>query len=125
MEHYDVKGAVDKCLDLHKPDIKKLEEFELSTDLDNLPNDRSIKCYMYCLIMEFEMMKPDSPAIDVTKFVGIMNDMTALEQNIYLKMFRKCNKKYKDYCEMVYQMNVCAKRNDNEHYYLIFSYDWV
>lgn len=108
-------------MELHKPNVEKLKEFELTTDFDNLPADRSLKCYLYCLMIEFEFMKPDSPAVDLTKFVGIMNDMETFEQNTYLRMFKKCNKKYKDMCEMIYQMNVCAKKNDNEHFYLFYE----
>lgn len=76
---------------------------------------------MHCLTTEYGFMKPNSTIVDPTSFVEAMNAMETFEQNIYLKMFRKCNKKHKDLCEMVYQMNICMKKNDNEHYYMFYS----
>lgn len=124
-DHYDIKGLVDKCKELHKPDVKKLEEFELSSDFDHLPDDRSIKCYMHCLLLESGFMKPQSQIIDPSVFIDVLNLMEVSEQNTYLKMFKKCNRKNKDLCEMVYQINVCMKRNDNEHFYLFYDDTWV
>lgn len=124
-DHFDIKGVVGKCKELHKPDVKKLEEFELSADFDHLPDDRSIKCYMHCTLLEFGFMKPESQIIDPTRFIEAINLMQVSEQNIYLNMTKKCNRKNKDLCEMVYRINVCMKRNDNEHYYLFYEDTWV
>lgn len=110
---------------IHKPDVKKLEEFELSDDFDHLPDDRAIKCFFHCIYIEFRFMKPNSQAFDPSEFVGIMNEMTQEEQSIYLKMTKKCNRKNKDLCDMVYNMQVCMKKNDNEHYYVTYDYDWL
>lgn len=69
-------------------------------------------------MMGFGFMKEGSTAIDFVDFISYMNEMTREEQNIIFKMYRKCNKKNKDLCEMAYQLNICAKKNDNVHYYL-------
>lgn len=126
MNHYDFATAVHKCMDLHKPDVKKLEELELSDDFDHLPDDRSIKCFMHCQFIEYGIMKPDSPVMDWTHFVGVMNEMEPHEQTTFLKMGKKCNKvKSKDLCELVYQFQLCIKKNDNEHYYLFYDDKWL
>lgn len=124
LKHYDVNGIVAHCLEIIKPDVKKLKEFEESADLDRLPDDRSIKCYMQCLLVEFELMTPNVAAFEFVKFLGAMDEMEPVEQNIYMKMFKKCNRKYKDPCEMAYQAFVCMKRNDNEHAYMFYDTDF-
>lgn len=61
--------------------------------------------------------------IDPTEFVELMNQMTSEEQNKYLKMSKKCNKKNKDVCEMIYQMNLCWKKNSISDYYVLWRTD--
>lgn len=111
---FDVNTYVGNCLKLHNPDVAKLRELELSTNFDQLPDDRSIKCYLHCMMLESGLMQPNSTAINFARLIDAINLMEKPEQDIYLKMGRKCNKKNKDVCEMIYQLNVCVKQNDNE-----------
>lgn len=115
--------VVTNCLEKHKPDIDEIRTLEWSTSMDNLPSSRALKCFLHCLMVEFRFMKEDSTTVDPTEFVEIMNHMTTEEQNKYLKMSKKCNKKNKDLCEMVYQMNLCWKRNSNADYYIMWRPD--
>ncbi len=108
-----------------KVDIKELERFELSTSFDNLPDDRSIKCYMSCLYVEFGFIVEGSSSLQLMTFIGLMGEMKDFERDIYLKMGRGCGKlKSKDWCEAIYAINLCWKKNDNEHYYLFYDIDY-
>lgn len=119
-EYYDL-NFVQKCLDKHKPNLDDLRRLEWSQTMDNLPDSREMKCYLHCLLVELRIMKENSTTIEPTEFLGILNQMTTDEQNKYLKLTKKCNKKNKDLCEMVYQMNLCSKRNSNEDYYTFWK----
>lgn len=92
--------------------------------MDNLPNSRELKCYLHCLLIEFEILKENSNSVEYSKFLDALNNMTTEEQGKFLKLSRKCNKKYKDLCEMAYQMNLCFKRNSNEDYYTLWKTNW-
>lgn len=125
-DHYAYRQVVDKCVDQEKPDVELLKKFELTTDLANLPDDRRLKCFMSCSLIEYGIMKVESNSYHPIEFLEVMNQMELSEQRIFLKMGGPCaKKKFKDPCEMGYQMNVCMKKNDNEHYYLFYNHDYL
>ncbi len=115
-----------KCSNGSDVDFKKLEEFEASTDFDNLPNDRSIKCFLACMYQEFKFLVPGAKSFQFGYFVGIVGQMKDFEREIFLKMGSGCQKtsRAKDRCEAAYNYNVCMKRNDNDHYYGYHDFEW-
>lgn len=122
MNHYDF-NIVHECLLEHKPDLEKLYIFEYSNSLENLPNDRNIKCYVRCLFVKFGLFEENSTVLQPVKFLEAMNEMTIDEQNRYLKMGKKCIKKNKDLCEMGFQQVLCYKKKSLEDFYLLWRND--
>lgn len=116
-QHYDIPKLVKNCHDLCKVDVEELQEFELSTDFDHLPNTLEIRCYLHCATMELRIMKPGSSIIDPSEFFDVVDQMTEEEQNKIMKMVRGWSKKVakiKDPVEIVYQALVCMKKNSAE-----------
>lgn len=120
LEFYDF-SLVDECLAKHKPVIADIQRFEWTTDFKNLPDSRELKCYLHCLFVKFHLMNEQNSTMDFIYFLEFVNQLTREEQNIYLKMRRKCGKKYKDPCEMAYYFNLCLKNNYNEYYYTFWK----
>lgn len=110
-------------MEKHHPDLEDLYKLEYSLSMDNLPDGRAVKCYLNCLFVGFRLMREGSSVVDVTDFIEIMNYMTREEQGKYLRMSKKCLKKYKDPCESAYQFNICMKRNSNEDFYILWRED--
>lgn len=116
-KHYDIPRLVNKCTQQCKPNLEELKEFELSTNIKNLPNSNSLRCYFNCFWIELGIMKPGSAAIDPTGFFELLDQMTEEEQDKYMKLIRGCTKrlnKIKDPIEVSYQAVLCGKENSNE-----------
>lgn len=116
-QHYDAPGLVKQCSEQCKNDLAEVKEFELTTDMKNLPNSKGIRCYFLCFWIELGVMRPGSPIIDPTDFFELMDKMTEEEQNKYMILIKGCTKrlsKIKDPTEVAYQAVLCGKENSNE-----------
>lgn len=94
-----------------------IKEFEHTTDMNNLPNNKATRCYFHCYWIELRLMKPGSSAIDPTDFLQLMDQMTEEDQDKYMKLIKGCTKrlsKIKDPVEVAYQAVLCGKQNSNE-----------
>lgn len=97
--------------------MEEIKEFELKTDMKNLPNSTSLRCYFNCFWIELGILKPGSAVVNPTDFFELMDGMTEEEQNKYMILMRGCTKrlsKIKDPIEVAYQAMVCGKQNSNE-----------
>ncbi|XP_037046033.1 uncharacterized protein LOC119081337 [Bradysia coprophila] len=126
IDHFaDTLPQVRLCQDEYNIDARTLIEFEESSDLNNLPNDRSLKCYMLCTYKAFKLIVPESTKLQVVELFGTISNLDYDARTIYLKMTSGCSKiRSKDLCEAVYIMNVCMKKNYNSHYYLVDGSDF-
>lgn len=91
--------------------------------MEDLPNSRELKCYLYCLLVGFGLIKANTTTLDPIKFLEVMDHMTTAEQNRFYKLGGGCFKKKKDLCEFAYQMSLCSKRNSNDDFYVLWRTD--
>ncbi|KAG4079679.1 hypothetical protein HA402_009065 [Bradysia odoriphaga] len=118
-------GFAEKCLKETNADIKKLEEFTFAHDLTNLPDDRSLKCYMACIFRQYQFLQPDNPRLQLQTLFNVFPAMTDDERSHFLKMASGCTKlRAKDPCDAVYIANVCMKRNANDYYYIPYDVEY-
>lgn len=97
--------------------MEEIKKFELTTDMKNLPNSMSLRCYFHCFWVELGVLKPGSAVVDPTDFFQLMDKMTAEEQDKYMILIKGCTKRLnriKDPIEVAYQAMVCGKENSNE-----------
>lgn len=116
-QHYDVPRLIKRCSEQCKNDLAEIKVFELTTDMNNLPNSKGVRCYFLCFWIEMGIMKPGSVVVNPTDFFELMDKMTEDEQNKYIKLIKGCTKrlsKIKDPTEVAYQAVVCGKENSNE-----------
>lgn len=98
-------------------DKKELMEFELTEDLEHLPNSQAIKLYLRCYGEEMEIVDRKSNKILFSKFADYFSELTHEDQAILVRMNRGCIKHVrdiKDLLEFTYTLTVCCKKNDNE-----------
>ncbi|XP_031626713.1 uncharacterized protein LOC116342996 [Contarinia nasturtii] len=122
-QYYDIPTMVKTCSQRCEPNMEEIKEFELTTDLNKLPNNKNVKCYFHCLWVEAGFMKPGSAAFDPSVFFELMEKMSEEDQDKYLKITKGCAKrvsKIKDPIEVSYQTMVCCKENSNELFYLFY-----
>lgn len=109
-------ASVRKCLEQSGAKQEQIDEFNDAEDLNHLPSDRTLKCYMHCQLVEMDMMESDQSAtVFFHKVVNGMQHLQARDQNIYLRMGSRCSMlKYhtNDPCEAAYIWNACLKKSD-------------
>lgn len=105
----------------HKPNLDDLRRLEWSTTFDDLPDSREIKCYLHCLKIAYKLMNKKNNNYDVTSSFEFLNAITNEERKRYMKMYKKCNRKYDDLYEMAYQITLCEKRNSNKDFYTFWK----
>lgn len=94
---------------------ESIDRFNEGEDLNNLPDDRPLKCYMLCQMLHMEMMRPGIPLVQmdtVMENIAIFNER---QKDIFLNMGKRCTRlktKSKDSCDMAYDFNKCMKRGD-------------
>ncbi len=117
LKHYD-GGVPDRCEQRTGVDRREIMEFEMTTDLDHLPDSDVLKAYILCYSEEHEFVDKKSPKIVIGGRGGsYIIDITKEEANLYLGMMKGCVKKLRgitDRKELAYQLQVCWKTNDNE-----------
>ncbi|KAG4076091.1 hypothetical protein HA402_011437 [Bradysia odoriphaga] len=119
-------AQVRNCQEEYNIDARTIIEFEDSSDLNDLPNDRSLKCFLLCTYNAFKLVVPDSTKLQVVELLGAISKMEYDDRTSYLKMTSGCKLRSKDLCEAVYQLNVCMKKNNNDYYYLVDGSDyWI
>lgn len=94
-----------------------LQEFELTKDLENLPNSKELKCYLYRAYVYYGYIKPTSPKLNFQPFLELMSEATDDEAKRMAKLYAGCEKrakKSKDPIEVVYIFNACGKQNVND-----------
>ncbi|XP_055312781.1 uncharacterized protein LOC129574601 [Sitodiplosis mosellana] len=124
IEHMDIPAIVKYCLDQCPGSTKaEMELFEKTTDLQNLPNSRELKCYMHCCLVESRTILPNSTRLNMENMMVVMEKLRKEDVDILLRLSRGCIKRtmnVRDPWEYAYILNTCAKLNDNEHYYFIY-----
>lgn len=98
-------------------DKKEVMEFEMTEDMDHLPDSQAFKVYIRCWGELTEGLDPKSNKVLLGKFSEYFADLTREQQEIYVRMGRGCVKRIKlikDFLEYSYEALVCVKQNDNE-----------
>ncbi|XP_037038742.1 uncharacterized protein LOC119076162 [Bradysia coprophila] len=122
-KHYDIDYYVKTCYERTGADWNELHEFEITTDLEHVPNSHSIKLFFRCFGEVSESVDTKSNKLNFSKFLDHWADLTQAEQEIYLKMGKGCIRRAKsitDRLEFSYSITLCAKQNDNEHFHLFY-----
>lgn len=105
------------CYNVSGVDKKELIEFEMTEDLEHLPDSQAIKSYFRCFGELSESVEPKSNKVLLGKVGQLFVDLTREQQEIYIAMGKGCIKRVraiKDLVEFAYQLTVCFKQNDNE-----------
>lgn len=92
-----------------------IDQFSDAEDLNKLPEQHELKCYIYCQYREMEMMDTVHPAIQMEILLENVESLGPVASEIFLNMGKKCSRlKYKttDLCEVAYKFNVCLKKGD-------------
>lgn len=93
-----------------------IDAFNEKEDFDNIPNNRELKCYMFCQMREMEFVKDDIFSIDMAAVAETVIIFSRQDQDKFLHMGRKCHRlkvKSKDFCDLAYEFNICLKKGDN------------
>lgn len=105
------------CYEKTGADKKELMEFELTEDLEHLPDSHTLKLYFRCFGEEIEGVERKSNKILLGRFADFFAELTQENQAILVGMNRGCMKRIKDIkdpLEFTYTLTVCMKKNDNE-----------
>nr|AWC08444.1 odorant-binding protein 33 [Bradysia odoriphaga] len=122
-KHYDIDRIAKVCYEKSGVDKSELHKFEVTEDLQHIPNSHAIKVYLRCFAELSEAVAPDSNKVLLPKFMKYFDDLTPAEQLIYLNMGKGCLgrvSKITDLLEYSYKIAVCGKRNDNEHFHIFY-----
>lgn len=117
MQRLNVSEVIKYCFQKCPVDPEELKLFELSTDLNHLPNSYLLKCYIHCTMEETGAIKRNSTKINVGQMMDTINQLPKEQQDILFAMGRGCVRRImniKDPLQYAYILNVCAKENDNE-----------
>lgn len=98
-------------------DRKELVEFEMTEDLEHLPNSRAIKIYFLCFGELMGALDRKSNKVLLGKVSEFFADLSREQQEIYVRMGRGCVKRVRpitDLLDFAYVGAVCFKQNDNE-----------
>lgn len=116
-KHFNIDHIVKTCYDRCGVDKNEVIEFEMSEDLEHLPNSQALKCYIRCSGELFETLDTKSNKILISKYADVFPDFSHEEQEITVRMASGCLKKVKkvtDRLDFAYELTVCIKRNDNK-----------
>lgn len=116
-KHWDVDLVVQTCYNESNVSQKEVMEFEMTTDLEHLPDSRELKKFFTCYQEMNETIDRKANKFLLAKFGAFIADLPKEEAEQYLKMGKGCVKlikDIKDHMEYAYQLQVCYKRNNNE-----------
>lgn len=106
-----------------KPNIDDVKMMEYSNSLENLPNNRELKCYLTCIYTAFGVLQNGkfNPKVAKEKIGHFKPE----EQLRFIKLITGCKPEIKgaDVCDMVYQFHLCAKKNSPEDFMTFWSSD--
>ncbi|XP_031630669.1 uncharacterized protein LOC116345437 [Contarinia nasturtii] len=101
----------------------EVELFEKTTDLENLPNSYPLKCFMHCVMEEAGALHRNAAQLNYAHVMQEIDKLQKDHQKIVIAMGKGCIKRVRDITdpvEFAYALNVCCKKNDNDHYYFIY-----
>lgn len=124
-----------KCREESQVTQESIDGFNNGEDFNKLPDDRALKCYMLCQMLEMEMMEPGVPTVKMDIVVENIRTFSDRDKDIFLNMGKRCTRlksKTKDSCDMAYDFNKCTKKGDinvcpilmmilNFNYYILFD----
>ncbi|KAJ6636008.1 hypothetical protein Bhyg_14595 [Pseudolycoriella hygida] len=120
-KHYNIDEIAKRSFERCGTDKKELMEFEMSEDMEHLPNSTGIRCYFRTFGELSESVDVKSNKLKLGKFGEFFADLTREEQEIYVNMSKGCARRARhieDPFEFTYQMTLCFKQNDNKHFFI-------
>lgn len=115
--HYDMNIVLQTCYNESNVTQRELIEFEMTNDLEHIPDSRELKLYITCYLEMVELLDKKSNKFLWGKFGAYLAELDKEFAERYLKMGKGCPKlirDIKDHVEFAYQFQVCSKRNNNE-----------
>lgn len=106
-----------KCKNQCNATTEPIKEFEMTPDVNHLPDADELKCYFLCSYIEAHLMEPNSTKIDPSELIELAQKLTSEEYRNMLTLSKGCMsrvRKLKEATEVAYQLNVCAKQNSPE-----------
>lgn len=94
---------------------ESIDKFNNGEDMDKLPDDQPLKCYMRCQMVFMEMMDPNAPIIKHDTVVENIHAFSDRDKDIFLNMGKRCTRvksKVKEACDLAYVWNKCLKKAD-------------
>lgn len=116
-KHYDLDYIVPTCYERSGVDKKELMEFEMTDDLEHIPDSREIKLYIRCWNELSESVDLKANKMLLSKFGELLADFTKEEKEIFIGFGKGCIRRIKpitDPIEWSYALIVCYKQNDNK-----------
>ena len=89
-----------------------VEQMHEAEDVKDFPNDPRLKCYFKCLYVEWGAIKEPDPYLHLGHILDWMETLQPFHTKIYLDMGKGCKSKKKDWCEKMWDLAVCYKKND-------------
>lgn len=93
-----------------------IDAFNDIEDFLNLPDDRTLKCYMLCQMEAMDMIQSNEPKLNIPGVFDNLEPLKPEHQIVFIRMGLKClNLKLpadNDRCEAAYRWNVCLKKGD-------------
>lgn len=119
LNQFDVMAIRNICINRCPGEnvLKDMEFFEKTTDINNLPKNRELKCYINCVMTESNTIFPNSTRINMENMINVLDKLSKDDQYTIIAMSRGCVKRtmhIRDSIEYTYILNVCAKQNDPE-----------
>ncbi|XP_055325385.1 general odorant-binding protein 83a-like [Sitodiplosis mosellana] len=87
------------------------------SDGDEIFEDDKLKCYMDCLLQEKRFIMPDGK-IDFVSLHESFNEDKEIHFT-FIHMIRRCLYPAGEGCDRAYNMNVCFKKADPKHYFIV------
>lgn len=86
MKHFNIDHFVKACYEKSGANKNELHEFEVTTDLEHIPNSHEMKVFFRCYAEISGSVEPRSNKVILRKFLNYWEDLSQTEQEIYLKM---------------------------------------
>lgn len=93
-----------------------IRTFSDSDDIEHLPQNRELKCYLHCLFVSMNVMS-ETGVFNIGEMMSQTMDLPDYLGKIVVRMTRGCLKqvaKIPDACNKTYEFHKCLKKNDAE-----------
>lgn len=116
VDTFDMAGAGRVCRERIGVNEMLIAAFEEAPTVDQVPDDRELKCYMQCWLAEMGLMRDNDMLW--RRILHLMDDLPLSQQQRYFKMGRNCASREQDACEKAFIILSCFRRNSNDDFFI-------